>query len=166
MFLGKHGGNLFFLELYILRYLATRMPRMARYESHSNRTPTGTQRGDFMTMSHQYTYVHVRTRSPRNSVEIKHMRKHCIPGALSPPLLRAWEQGYFLVGKSFGLQERQLASETPDQRTSRLQQMSLVQQMRLTHETPDQRKVCLEQISIEQQMSTRLRIRERPVSSK
>ena len=52
------GGNLFFLELYILRYLATRMPRMARYETHSNRTSTGTQRGNLMTSP---VYVHTRT---------------------------------------------------------------------------------------------------------
>ena len=34
---------------------------------------------------HQYMYVYVRTRSPRNSVAIKHMRKQCVPGTLSPP---------------------------------------------------------------------------------
>ena len=31
------GGNLFFLELYILRYVATRRPRTARYKTHSDR---------------------------------------------------------------------------------------------------------------------------------
>ena len=43
------GGNLFFLDLYMLRYIVTRRLRTVRYESHSRRTPTGTERGDFMT---------------------------------------------------------------------------------------------------------------------
>ena len=60
------GGNLFFLDLYMLRYLATRRLRTARYESHSSRTPTGTERGDFMTSS--VTYVHVRTEVTRTEV--------------------------------------------------------------------------------------------------
>ena len=34
---------------------------------------------------HQYTYVHVKKQSPRNSVAIKGMWKQCVPGALSPP---------------------------------------------------------------------------------
>jgi len=44
---------------------------------------------------HQYTYVHVQTRSPRNSVAIKHMRKQCVPGALSPPTPRLGTRLYF-----------------------------------------------------------------------
>ena len=77
------GGNLFFLDLYMLRYLATRKLRTARYESHSSRIPTGTERGDFMTSP--VTNVHVQTRSPRNSVAIKRMRKQSVPGAFSSP---------------------------------------------------------------------------------
>ena len=49
-------------------------------------------------------------------------------------------------------QQMRLTHETPDQREARLEQMSIAQQMRLTHETPDQREACLKQLSIVQQM--------------
>ena len=60
------GGNLFFLDLYTLRYLATRRLRTARYESHSSRTPTGTEHGDFITSP-----VYVRTRTNTVAMEFR-----------------------------------------------------------------------------------------------
>ena len=54
------GGNLFFLDLDMLRYLATRRLRIAQYEPHLSRTPTGTERGDFMT-SPVYVRTHTNT---------------------------------------------------------------------------------------------------------
>ena len=42
-------------------------------------------------------------------------------------------------------QQMRLTHETPDQREARL---SIEKQMRLTHETLDQREACLEQMSI------------------
>ena len=81
------GGNLFFLEL-CLKVSSYQRHRTAQYKIHSNRTPTAhelaDQRSEFM-MSPVYVYVHVRTRSPRNSMVIKRMHKQCVPGALSPP---------------------------------------------------------------------------------
>ena len=49
-------------------------------------------------------------------------------------------------------QQMRLAHETQDQREARLKQMCIVQQMRLTHETPDQRETRLEEVSLAQQM--------------
>ena len=75
-------------------YVATRRPRTARYETHSNRTPLGTSmRWVYDVM---YMYVHVQTQSPQNSVAIKCMRKQCVSGALSLSLslrLRTRPQG-------------------------------------------------------------------------
>ena len=58
---------------------------------------------------HQCTYVHVRTRSPWNSMAIKRMRKQCIPGALSPPsplllpLFCAWAPRLYFFYRERGL---------------------------------------------------------------
>ena len=58
------GSNLFFLELYleIPSYLEQRDMKITRTELQLEH-----QRGEFMTSPE--TYVHVRTRSPRNSIE-------------------------------------------------------------------------------------------------